>query len=166
MDTEKFKIVSHEVCMAREGVVTVSSSDIRSLKERARASKLKRSRICVHTDNDNLVHEMIIAMTKDTRITPHKHINKEESFHILEGKLTIVLFDENGLITERIDLGEYQSGQKFFYRLPKNLFHTVIVHSDIAVIHEVTNLIHLLKDRQSLRTSIISNLNLFKISLQ
>ena len=139
MDTEKFEILSPEVCKAREGVVTISRSDINSLKDRAKTSKLKRSRICVHTNSDNLVHEMIIAMAKETRITPHKHIDKEESFHILEGELTIVLFDENGLITERIDLGEYQSGQKFFYRLPKNLFHTVIVHSDIAVIHEVTN---------------------------
>ena len=139
MDTQKYEIYSLEVCKTRGGVLSVTNDDLRQLKERAKASKLHRSRICCHASNEDLVHEMIIAMTKDVLIQPHRHLNKEESFHVLEGDLTIVLFDESGSITKSIDLGEYHLGKNCFYRLPKNIFHTVVVHSDIAIIHEVTN---------------------------
>ena len=139
MDTQKYEIQSLEVCKARAGVFSVSSDDLRLLKERAKASKLHRSRICCHGLNEDLVHEMIIAMTNEVRIQPHRHLDKEESFHVVEGDLTVILFDKAGGITNTIELGEYRLGKNCYYRLPKNIFHTVVVRSEIAVIHEVTN---------------------------
>ena len=139
MDAAKYKIQSLEVCKTRGGILDVSSHDLDMLKQRAKASKLHRSRICCHASNDDPVHEMIIAMTKDVKIPTHRHIDKEESFHVIEGRLRVVLFDEMGRITRNVDLCEYRLGGSFYYRLPKNVFHTVLVKSEIALVHEVTN---------------------------
>ena len=31
------------------------------------------------------------------------------------------------------------SGRKFFYRLPPSHYHTLMIHSDVLVFHEITN---------------------------
>jgi cupin fold WbuC family metalloprotein len=62
-----------------------------------------------------------------------------ESFHIIEGKVDILLFDENGRINNLIPMGDYAGGRKFFYRLPPSHFHTLIIRSEVLVFHEITN---------------------------
>ena len=46
--------------------------------------------------------------------------------------------DEDGNITEIIPMGDYSSGQNFYYRIPDPLYHTVMITSEIAVFHEST----------------------------
>lgn len=36
---------------------------------------------------------MLIVMAKGSYIRPHKHKNKSESFHIIEGLLDVIVFD-------------------------------------------------------------------------
>ena len=46
---------------------------------------------------------MFIALSDETYIRPHKHLNKSESLHVLEGSADVVFFDEKGKITKIID---------------------------------------------------------------
>ena len=97
----------------------------------------RQSRLCTHFNHDNLLHEMIIVHLKGNYIPPHKHANKIESFHIIKGKLAVVLFSNDGEIKE-IVLLDANNGN-LYYRLSESLFHTVVPLSDYIVFHEVTN---------------------------
>ena len=131
--------INEEVLYATDNVVRIESSDIKELKQKARQNPRKRIRICVHKDLKDSIHEMLIVHEKSCYVHPHKHIGKTESFHIIEGTVDIILFDEGGQINEIIPMGDYASGRKFFYRLPPSRYHTLIIQSYVLVFHEITN---------------------------
>src|SRR5258706_3488187 len=131
--------VSPEVAIAEGKVVQAYRLDISELKKRAVQSPLGRSRICAHKKDDDPMHEMLIALYRSTYIRPHKHLVKSESFHIIEGRLQVVLFGDAGDISEVIQMGELSSDLSFYYRLAEPMFHTLIIQSDLVVIHETTN---------------------------
>lgn len=135
----KLKKVNDEIYYSTETVTRIDSQDITFLKEKAVLNLRKRVRICTHPDADDTLHEMFIALVKDVYFPPHKHQNKSESFHIIEGKLKVIIFDDSGNVTDSIDMGDYFSGKKFYYRLSKPFFHTIIPISKIVVFQEITN---------------------------
>ena len=100
---------------------------------------MKRARFCLHRNDDDAVHEMIIVLHKDSYIRPHKHVSKTESFHIIEGELLLVFFDDSGKVIRRIIMGQKEGGKTFAYRLSAELWHTVIPLSEFVVFHETTN---------------------------
>ena len=51
----------------------------------------------------------------------------------------IDFFNEDGLIDQVISMGDISSGLKFFYRLPPLCYHTLLIHSEALVFHEITN---------------------------
>tara|TARA_B100002003_G_scaffold111468_1_gene103137 strand:+ start:426 stop:956 length:531 start_codon:yes stop_codon:yes gene_type:complete len=134
--TTKF---NEEVLFTADDLVKVDANDIEELKQKARLNPRRRVRLCAHKDLNDSIHEMLIVHEKSCYVRPHKHINKMESFHIVEGKVDILLFDENGRINNLIPMGDFASGRKFFYRLPPSCFHTLIINSEVLVFHEITN---------------------------
>lgn len=130
------KPISKEVYFADEQVVKVGEQDIEFLKKRVRDTERCRIRLCAHKDIGNKLHEMFIVLMKETYIPPHKHLNKAESLHVIEGSADAVFFDEEGKITHAIALGEYSSGKRFYYRMDEPVYHTLIIKSDVLVFHE------------------------------
>lgn len=120
------------------GNLSVTPEDIKDLVNLAKTNPKRRARINTHPSNDSDVHEMIIAFLKDSYIPPHRHQNKTESFHIIKGQLDVIFFDEEGHIINRIDLGDYASGKPFYFRSTNKDWHTVLIKSDFAIIHETT----------------------------
>lgn len=131
--------LNDEVLYTTDEVVQLDSGDIRELKRKAKVNSRRRIRICVHRDVSELIHEMLIIHEKTCYVKPHKHINKTESFHIIDGLVDIILFNEDGSIKLIIPMGDYKSGRKFFYRLPPSIYHTLLIQSDVLVFHEITN---------------------------
>jgi len=131
--------INEEVFVAQDSIVHFGDEEIAFVKQQARISPRMRARICAHKMNDDPLHEMLIAMSAGSYIHPHKHFGKSESFHIVEGEVEVVIFDENGRITNVLELGILGSGRKFFYRLSEAKFHTLIIHTDFLVLHEITN---------------------------
>jgi cupin fold WbuC family metalloprotein len=130
---------SPEVLVATGGVVCLTAAEARAIGDRASRSQRRRARLCAHPQPSDPLHEMIIALARGTYIRPHRHAGKSESFHIIEGELAVVLFEEAGAIRDVIRMGPYQSGRVFFYRLMEPLFHTVLVNSARVLFHETTN---------------------------
>lgn len=126
------------VFMANGPIACVSKDDIEIIKKDACSTPLRRSRICLHQDNADPVHEMIIALCHDSYIPPHSHEGKSESFHIIEGQADICFFDESGTMTDTVILGA-NSPQGFYYRLSSPLYHTVLSHGPMLVFHETTS---------------------------
>jgi cupin fold WbuC family metalloprotein len=130
---------SDEVFVALDAIVQWGDEEIAFVKRTALASPRKRARICAHKSNDDALHEMIIAIAASSYIHPHRHIEKAESFHIIEGEVDVPVFDEDGAVVDVIELGGPGSGRRFYYRLSHSAFHTLLIRSESLVVHEVTN---------------------------
>lgn len=131
--------INDEIFVAKESIVSLGEEEASFLKSQAMRSPRCRARICVHKSNGDALHEMLIAISSQSYIHPHKHIAKSESFHIVEGSVDVIIFDDTGDITNIIKMGAPGSGRSYFYRLCEARFHTMIIHSNILVVHEVTN---------------------------
>ena len=130
------KIQGPVTSMHSPPVVEVGGEELAALKRAAAAAPLRRARISLHSSSDSMVQEMIIAFGRDSYIRPHRHLDKQESFHLFEGALSVGLFDDAGELERWIHLSE---GGNRFYRLNASRWHTVVIRSEFAVIQEVTN---------------------------
>ena len=132
--------IDDEVFYTNNNITKVSDKDVMFLKGKAKVNKRKRARLCAHPDRSSALHEMVIVLSRGIYIPPHKHFEKSESFHIIEGSLDVVIFIDDGGIREVISMSERCSGDNvFFYRLGESLFHTVLPTSEMVVFHETTN---------------------------
>jgi cupin fold WbuC family metalloprotein len=118
-------------------VAQVSSSHLESLTEELRGAPLGRARVCVHQSPQDLVQEMLIAVDRSSYVRPHRHLRGSESLHMILGELDVIIFDSGGEITEVVSMAAGSSTKSFFYRLSAPFFHTIILHSNQAVFHEV-----------------------------
>lgn len=68
---------------------------------------------------------------------PHRHIDppKSETFVVLEGRVAVLVFDEQGQVTEAHRLGEGEPS--IGIDLKAGLWHTILALSDEAVCFEV-----------------------------
>jgi cupin fold WbuC family metalloprotein len=130
---------SDEVFIALDPIVKWGSEEIAFVKRTAATSPRKRARICAHRSNTDTLHEMIIAISASSYIRPHRHVEKAESFHVIEGEVDVAVFDDAGKVVDVIELGGPGSGRRFYYRLSHSAFHTLLIRSDYLVVHEVTS---------------------------
>lgn len=138
MSLAPFKELSPEVLAAGPGLCQIDRGQLADLKIRADRSPRRRARICAHRSPDDRLHEMLIVLARDVYIRPHRHLGKTESFHVIEGTATVVFFDDHGGILEVVEVGDYASGRRFFFRSDDLRYHTQIVTSDHLVFHETT----------------------------
>lgn len=127
---------SGEVLVCTDEIISLRYSHVERLGDMAAASPKHRARICVHKEEGAGIQEMIIFMDRTSYVCPHRHANKSESFHLVEGIADIVVFGDDGEIEKVIPFSHEQA---FFYRLDTKRFHTIVVRSDFIVFHEVTN---------------------------
>ena len=120
-----------------QNLLSLSKKDLDYLQSLANLNDRKRSRICSHNKISDDIHEMFIYHPKGTYVRPHKHILKNESFHLICGKIDFVTFDKIGNITEVLPMENYISGKTFYYRISPDIFHTQIFLED-TIFHEVT----------------------------
>ena len=131
--------LNDEVFVARGPLVQVGRADVEALKQRALANPRRRIRICAHPDTADRLHEMLIVHMRGAYVRPHKHLQKSESVHIIEGEVDVVFFDDAGAVAEVVRMGDYGSGRKFYYRVGGARYHTLLIASEFLVFHEVTN---------------------------
>lgn len=93
MDEHCLNKISEEVFFVQNNFIVVNKKDLNFLQQKASNNQRKRSRLCTHIDASDPLHEMIIVHKKDNYIQPHKHINKSESFHMIEGTAKLFFFE-------------------------------------------------------------------------
>jgi cupin fold WbuC family metalloprotein len=121
-----------------DDITEITREQLEHLKQAAMQAPLKRARFCLHHSHDDKIQEMVIAFCRESYVRPHRHIDKSESFHVIEGELEVVFFDDGGQVTRRIKMGPFGSGHTFLYRLSSDLWHTVVPLSEFVIIHETT----------------------------
>jgi len=129
-----------QVLPAREknGMVIFTKADWSSLLEQARKNHIGRARVCAHRGHKSRVQEMFIAFVKGSYVHPHRHVEKCESFHVVFGELSVIFFNDEGRETDRIALAASGAERPFYFRAERNEWHTVVIESDYAFIHEIT----------------------------
>src|SRR5689334_9781804 len=110
----------------QEEIFSVAQSQVETLKQQSLLAPRQVMRICLHSSPKAALHEMLIVHQQSAYVRPHKHLNKSESFHVIEGELDVFIFDDNGQVIKRLSMGEYRSNKLFCYRLSVPLFHTVL----------------------------------------
>jgi len=78
---------------------TVSFKDLKILKKNSKIIK-KNTRYCLH-DHASEMNEMIIYQNQDLFFPPKKNVKSDQSFLIIEGKLLVIIFDDNGKIKKK-----------------------------------------------------------------
>ena len=76
-------------------------------------------------------HDMIILQQKLKFYTPHKHLRKGETYHIIKGSMACVLFSNKGSIKKICHLKRND-----IFRTPINIFHTMLPVSKFVIYHE------------------------------
>ena len=130
---------SPDIYVAPGPVATIGSDEVAFLRSELANSTRGRIRINMHNENQDLLHEMFIAIAPGSYIRPHKHPHKSEAFHIVYGAVDIVVFEDDGQIRQVVSLAAGDSNKAFYYRMSAPLLHTLIIRSDLLVVHEITN---------------------------
>ena len=133
-----YRIESDEVLYSMDEIAWFSDFDIVDLKKRASRNLRNRVRVCVHRSPQQLVHEMLIIHGQSCYIRPHKHPKYFESMIVLEGHASVFLFDDDGNVTKRVEVGPPSSGNIFYQNMPPNVYHSMVIKSDYLVFLEVT----------------------------
>ena len=134
-----YEKINDEVLYTKDAITRIDSKDIDILKAKATGNTRKRVRLCTHPSSQDALHEMLIVLGDESYVPPHKHPRKSESFHIIEGFLDVVIFDDVGTVKEVIPMAAPGSDLPFYYRLSGSFFHMPVPTSDVVVFHEITN---------------------------
>lgn len=122
-----------------QNIITIEFPDLEKLKKSASEAPLRRARYCLHHSHSDTVQEMVIAFCKDSIVPIHRHNNKSESYHIIEGELEILFYDNDGKVTRTIRMGQMGLDLPFLYRLSTDEWHTIKPLTEYVIIHEITS---------------------------
>ena len=113
--------------------VKIDGELIAELKDSAHRLGDNNVRLCLHDSPDASFHEMINLEHRGKYYRPHKHSEKGESYHIIEGKMAAFIFDENGTV---VDSNVLEGDGNFLYRVGTNMYHAVLPLSELIIYHE------------------------------
>lgn len=106
---------------------------------RAEAQKIPRRRVhhCLHASPDDPVQRLVVDMEPGTYIRPHRHrmSPKWELFLCLAGSGSVLLFDDAGVLTEKVAIGA--SGSRYGVEIPAGVWHTLIIEEVGTLLVEV-----------------------------
>jgi len=134
----KWDKINDEVFYPKKNeLVEINKNDINGLIKAAEVTPRERARYCTHSSPEDDVHEMVIYHKEGTYIRPHKHIGKPESFLLIDGEADVLIFDEEGRLLEARNMGKYETGKDYYYRIPDSTYHAQIFRKD-TIFHEAT----------------------------
>ena len=112
----------------------LKASHIQQLIEHSIAEGRVNTRICLHSAPPDPFHDMIIVEYQHNYYPPHRHPQKGETHHIIQGEMAVLVFDDKGSVTNGTILGG-PSGS-VVSRVGTGLWHTILPLSEIVVYHE------------------------------
>lgn len=103
----------------------------------AKAGETKRLRINynMHESLSDPVQRLFIAAGLSSYFRPHRHPGKSEFAIVIRGLFDIIIFDDEGVVTERISAGPHTD--IFSFEIPAGHYHTWIPMAEQSVFFEV-----------------------------
>ena len=113
------------------------SATLDELSAAADSLPRRRKNLNLHKQLDEPVQKLFNAMQADSYVRPHRHpeLSKTELFMAVRGRFAIILFDDDGTITEYLEIKP--QGTVFGAEISPGTWHTVIALEDQSVFFEV-----------------------------
>jgi len=116
-------------------VVTVDARLVDKLKAQARSAPSRRFRLCLHASTADQTQEMIVVHCRDNYSRPHAH-RSPLTYMIIEGRMRVLLFDDAGKVTQRIDLAAFSSGNAFALHIEPERWYMPVCLTEQVVFYE------------------------------
>lgn len=111
----------------------ISLHTLEELREQAEASPRLRTNLNFHPTTKDAVQRLAIAMQPGTYVRAHHHPNTWELLTVLKGRFSVLIYNQERQVTQRIVLGE----DTRVLEMPVNCWHSVLSLDDGGVIFEV-----------------------------
>ena len=76
---------------------------------------------------------IILERQRGRYYRPHKHSDKDETCHVIEGEIALFLFDQEGKVTKRVEI---RGEATMVFRVETGRWHTLVPVTDTVVYHE------------------------------
>lgn len=124
--------------LGHEALVVIDRARIADLKRMAETAPWFVARYCLHSDHEEVVQEMVIAMVPGACTMPHRQLGKRKSYVVLEGDLLVLFFDDTGAITRSIQLSPQSGGGAKVLSFASDVFHTTMtLGSDVVYLETI-----------------------------
>ncbi|MBI5465830.1 MAG: WbuC family cupin fold metalloprotein [Candidatus Kerfeldbacteria bacterium] len=119
-------------------LILIDDKLIAEVAASAQNSARRRSLYTFHDNNEAKVHRMVNVMEPDSYVRPHKHENpdKVEVFIVLRGKLAVLVFADDGRVTEHVVLEAGKS--PWGAELPPGTWHSSLALEPDTVVYQVS----------------------------
>ena len=118
-------------------MIKITNDLIKGVSNQAKAVERKRCNYNFHKSEEDPIQRFINALEPDTYIQPHKHENpdKTEILMILQGKVLLVEFYDNGKVVDHFVL-DFERGNKGA-EIPAKVWHTFIALQEGSAVYEM-----------------------------
>ncbi|MFG0454068.1 WbuC family cupin fold metalloprotein [Shewanella mangrovisoli] len=115
----------------------VSSTQLESLFQQAELSPRKRTHLNLHSNFDDKVQRLYIAMIKGSYVEPHYHElpHQWEMFLVLQGVIHLKIYNTDGSVIQSMSVGDGQITQSI--ELYPYDIHSVECISEKALLLEI-----------------------------
>jgi len=118
-------------------MIVIDTKILENLSLKAKETPRKRINLNYHSGDSDLLQRFLNAMEPSTYVRPHKHDNpdKREIFIVLRGTIAIVIFDDNGKITDYAMMNRKNGA--YGVEIPSKTWHTLVSLEENSVLYEV-----------------------------
>lgn len=134
--TSEFTELNEAVEMAASPLVFVDDALIGRTIDRARLAPHRRARVLLHPGKEDGLHEMLIALPRESCDVPHINFKSGKSFHVVQGEMALMLFTARGREVSPCKMGVTSPNSRRMVRLNRPFWHTIIPLSDYVVFLE------------------------------
>jgi len=106
------------------------------LSAKAAESARKRAHFNLHETLEEDIHRLCVAADPATYVRPHRHARKWELLIILKGSASVLMFDNNGVLFERVELSAGADGAKAV-EIDADVLHCFVSNAKGTVVLEV-----------------------------
>ncbi len=117
-------------------VQLIGQDTLTRLSKEAAASPRLRKNHNFHANNDAQCHRLLNALEPGTYVQPHCHLDphKEETLVVLKGRFGVLIFDEDGNVTQAVVLAP--ATEHFGITIPVGVFHSMLALESGSVFFE------------------------------
>lgn len=112
-----------------------SQSLLDELTAQAAASPRGRAHHNIHASSSDLVQRFFVVVNRGSYFRPHRHATRSELALVVRGRFTVLLFDQEGQVTARYEVGE--GTPHIAYETPQATWHTLIAERDGSTFVEI-----------------------------
>lgn len=128
---------SDEVYYVTSRFKAIGPDELVFLKERAAENPRLRCRLCLHPNPSDPLNQMVITFRGDTYFRPLRHLERPQSFHVIEGSMRLAFLDETGEVIDAVDLRPAGQGGPYIVRVEPRQWYAFILQDEWFVFHEI-----------------------------